>query len=227
MSEEKVEQPICHYHNGPFQEECPLGGKCERLEDWGKPKVGELPPLDVTEEERSRIANTRPMAARNTLLALERLACRERQLLAEQQVSAGLRKDVIAYKEGSIHMIKKIDDMEDQPKPMTHLVRAMSTSMPQRIQRRRTKGWKMPEGTVYVGRPSLFGNPFTVEDWGREGSIEVFRLYLQKHHAGRAMATFVKTHLQGKDLACWCPLVDKNGKIVPCHADVLLEIANP
>lgn len=33
---------ICHYHNGPFQEECPLGGKCERIEDWGKP-VESLP----------------------------------------------------------------------------------------------------------------------------------------------------------------------------------------
>ena len=32
--------------------------------------------------------------------------------------------------------------------------------------------------------------------------------------------------LRGKDLACWCPLVDENGEKVPCHADVLLEIAN-
>lgn len=33
---------------------------------------------------------------------------------------------------------------------------------PQRIQRKRTKGWKMPENTVYVGRPSKWGNPFTI-----------------------------------------------------------------
>ena len=33
---------------------------------------------------------------------------------------------------------------------------------PKRIQRRRTKGWRMPEGAVYVGRPTIFGNPFRV-----------------------------------------------------------------
>jgi len=32
--------------------------------------------------------------------------------------------------------------------------------MNQRIQRERTKGWRMPEGAVYVGRPSLWGNPW-------------------------------------------------------------------
>jgi hypothetical protein len=34
--------------------------------------------------------------------------------------------------------------------------------MPERIQRKRTKGWKMPAGAVYVGRPTKFGNPFSV-----------------------------------------------------------------
>ena len=33
-------------------------------------------------------------------------------------------------------------------------------SAPQRIQRKRTKGWRMLEGAVYVGRPTIFGNPF-------------------------------------------------------------------
>ena len=33
-----------------------------------------------------------------------------------------------------------------------------------RIQRQRTKGWRMPEGAVYVGRPSLFGNPWSIRD---------------------------------------------------------------
>lgn len=35
--------------------------------------------------------------------------------------------------------------------------------MPERIQRRRTRGWRMPEGAVYVGRPSKWGNPLTME----------------------------------------------------------------
>lgn len=84
----------------------------------------------------------------------------------------------------------------------------------------------MPPDTVYVGRPSLFGNPFKIEDWGRTGAVEAFRLYLKHHHAGKAMATFVEINMRGKSLVCWCPLVDKDGNPVPCHADVLLEIAN-
>lgn len=34
------------------------------------------------------------------------------------------------------------------------------------------------------------------------------------------------TELRGHDLMCWCPLFDKDGNRVPCHADVLLELAN-
>ena len=30
----------------------------------------------------------------------------------------------------------------------------------------------------------------------------------------------VREHLRGRDLACWCPLDE------PCHADVLLAVAN-
>lgn len=37
-------------------------------------------------------------------------------------------------------------------------------SEPKRIQRKRTKGWRMPEGAVSVCRPSIWGNPFTVQD---------------------------------------------------------------
>jgi hypothetical protein len=38
--------------------------------------------------------------------------------------------------------------------------------MPQRIQRRRTKGWRMPAGAVYVGRGSKWGNPYRVGQCG-------------------------------------------------------------
>lgn len=43
---------------------------------------------------------------------------------------------------------------------------------PARIQRKRTKGWKMPEGTVYVGRPSKWGNPYSIKKHGIEGAIK-------------------------------------------------------
>lgn len=93
--------------------------------------------------------------------------------------------------------------------------------MPIRIQRKRTKGWKMPEGAVYVGRPTLMGNPFTVEEWGsREAASAAFRTYMEHHPHGRSLATFAREFLRGKNLVCWCPLDQ------PCHADVLLEIAN-
>lgn len=42
--------------------------------------------------------------------------------------------------------------------------------MPSRIQRKRTKGWRLPEGAVIVTRPTVFGNPFTGPD-----AVEAFR----------------------------------------------------
>lgn len=38
---------------------------------------------------------------------------------------------------------------------------------PKRIQRTRLKGWRMPEGAVYVGRPSEWGNPFSAMEIGK------------------------------------------------------------
>lgn len=49
-------------------------------------------------------------------------------------------------------------------------------------------------------------------------------IHLQGKH--RSQVERIKTMLRGKDLVCWCPLTDERGSAVPCHADVLLEIAN-
>ena len=89
--------------------------------------------------------------------------------------------------------------------------------MATRIQRKRTKGWKMPEGAVYVGRPTKWGNPFGIEEYGRDLAIRNFRNRVIGILSIRPGAL---DSLRGKDLACWCPLGQ------PCHADVLLEIAN-
>lgn len=116
-------------------------------------------------------------------------------------------------------------------------------SQPQRIQRKRSKGWRMPEGAIYVGRPTQWGNPFSVredrEAWTVEGPNGVVASGLTFRAAVtlavRDYMTLVMDHnkwekwvgqLRGKDLACWCPLADKDGNPVPCHADVLLELAN-
>lgn len=127
-------------------------------------------------------------------------------------------------------------------------------SAPKRIQRKRTKGWRMPEGAVYVGRPSRWGNPFAIgpavhysqqygggagmntsphaaasffarwlfgEIWDCEIPVydddgtRVSRLI-----AAPPSLNQIRAELAGRDLACWCPLDQ------PCHADVLLELAN-
>lgn len=94
---------------------------------------------------------------------------------------------------------------------------------PQRIQRERTKGWQMPEGAIYVGRPSKWGNPFRVgePDWvgywrarDRAHAVDLYREAMVYAHPK------IRAELRGRDLACWCPLDQ------PCHADVLLELAN-
>ena len=76
---------------------------------------------------------------------------------------------------------------------------------------------KLPDDSVYVGRPSIFGNPFRIgRDGDRQQVVEKYRLYVQKNPNLVARA---KAELRGKDLTCFCaPLA--------CHADVLLEIAN-
>lgn len=105
------------------------------------------------------------------------------------------------------------------------------TRAPRRIQRKRTKGWRMPEGGVYVGRGSRWGNPWRVGDphpifgWPMRAH-EVVALYRSTVEPHQLLIRVLGSSLHGRDLACWCPLVDANGAPVPCHADVLLEIAN-
>lgn len=103
---------------------------------------------------------------------------------------------------------------------------------PVRIQRKRTPGWKMPANTIYVGRPTRWGNPARVGMWKgftRADAVEAFRCWMRRDLSyrswenihGKPPATEEITRaLRGKNLACFCPLDQ------PCHADVLLELAN-
>lgn len=103
--------------------------------------------------------------------------------------------------------------------------------MPKRIQRKRTQGWRMPKGAVYVGRPTRWGNPYRVgsmtyltgKNTGNKidaaGTVRMFRHAVMGDHNAAARGT-IRAELAGKDLVCWCPLDQ------PCHADVLLEVAN-
>lgn len=89
--------------------------------------------------------------------------------------------------------------------------------MPERIQLRRTKGWRMPPNTVKVSRPGKWGNPYTVAEYGRELAV---RNYRRRLDCLRVIGALDLSELRGKNLACWCKLGE------PCHADVLLELAN-
>ncbi len=105
---------------------------------------------------------------------------------------------------------------------------------PKRIQRKRTKGWRMPANTVCVSRGTKWGNPFRMSDYKFDSSKWTARV-LSKMQSFNAVRDFqdalkngslgfdkedVHVELRGKNLACWCRLDQK------CHADVLLEIAN-
>ena len=75
----------------------------------------------------------------------------------------------------------------------------------------------MPPNTVSVARPAAWGNPFPIAEFGREGAIRAFR---QQLNGMKLIGALDLSELRGKNLACWCPLDQ------PCHADVLLELAN-
>jgi len=90
--------------------------------------------------------------------------------------------------------------------------------MPERFQRSRRKGARLPADVVVVTRPTKWGNPHPLN----LGRAEAVRRYRDDLLAGRLTVTVegVRRELRGRDLACYCP-VDQ-----PCHADVLLAVAN-
>lgn len=115
--------------------------------------------------------------------------------------------------------------------------------MPERVQQRRTKGWRKPENTVSVARLGRYGNPFRIGEWftmreaigpspryeadrservrDRAHAVELFREWLRyrgPNHEDFGLRRIAD--LRGKNLMCFCP------RDQPCHADVLLEIAN-
>src|SRR5690606_13388964 len=111
---------------------------------------------------------------------------------------------------------------------------------PKRVQLSRAAGWRMPENTVKVDRTTKWGNPFVV---GRDGTqadcVEAFGWLAGEKASLEAMGRVLvppegldgaqkvlselaadASSLRGKNLACWCALDQ------PCHADVLLRLAN-
>ncbi len=122
---------------------------------------------------------------------------------------------------------------------------------PTRIQLHRTKGWRMPPGSCRVDRSTGWGNPWFVgpgkvklhngdivrigPEITAAGAVDRFRRWM-RGELGVEIGQMVRhplfdlvlcpgapptaSILRGLNLACWCPLEQ------PCHADVLLEMAN-
>ncbi|MGA6128794.1 MULTISPECIES: DUF4326 domain-containing protein [unclassified Microbacterium] len=121
---------------------------------------------------------------------------------------------------------------------------------PKRIQMSRQRPWRAAHpDAVIVARPSKWGNPFragTTIDTGhgdyfiadREDAVRLFANWLSNtvrpdgtycdgrtdyfgaQASARPSIDSIRAELAGRDLACWCPLDQ------PCHANVLLRIAN-
>lgn len=107
-------------------------------------------------------------------------------------------------------------------------------SEPQRIQRKRARGWRLPEGAVIVTRPTQWGNPWregstnwTIGPGGyydrsgkvltRQDAVDSYRYSID---CDPDRIAYIREQLAGKTLACWCPVGE------PCHGDYLLALAN-
>lgn len=95
---------------------------------------------------------------------------------------------------------------------------------PIRVQLSRTKGWRMPPNTIKVDRSTRWGNPYRENmflEFTASDAVEWFSKWMSGDLGYRSAGIPPDVNeLRGKNLACWCKLGE------PCHADVLLEVAN-
>jgi Domain of unknown function (DUF4326) len=86
----------------------------------------------------------------------------------------------------------------------------------QRVQLKRSKGWRMPANTVKVDRTTRWGN-YPAARAGVTGvaAVDLFARWVE-NEAPEEWKYAAILALKQKDLACWC----KEG--APCHADYLL-----
>ena len=107
-------------------------------------------------------------------------------------------------------------------------------SGPHRVQLSRKKGWRMPPNTVKVDRTTKWGNPYRAGvHCDHQHAVDCHRHLVALGRPARSapwpdcdVSAYLDharaniAELRGKNLACWCPLTE------PCHAEVLLELAN-
>jgi hypothetical protein len=107
----------------------------------------------------------------------------------------------------------------------------MIPGRPVRLQLSRKKGFSLQAlsratnglDAINVARPNRDGNQYIIGiDGDREYCVWKHRKFIETAQKVDPQAVgLMAVRLRGKNLACWCPL---DGS--PCHADVLLEIAN-
>lgn len=129
----------------------------------------------------------------------------------------------------------------------------MTTTHPGRIQMRRTRGWRKPEGAIYVGRPSRWGNPVKVGDGqfhlsvaghGQVGFYDPKRTTYYDALLSTVPDAAAATDLYRREMESMLEAGDYDDVVEalealrghdlacwcpldqPCHADVLLEFAN-
>lgn len=97
----------------------------------------------------------------------------------------------------------------------------------------------MPANSVKVDRTTLFGNPFSIKDYGHDRAVALHRAWIagqaidapvspaatKRLMARRQQVLQALPSLCGKHLACWCAL-PKQGEPDNCHAALLLQLAN-
>jgi hypothetical protein len=77
----------------------------------------------------------------------------------------------------------------------------------------------LPPGAIYVGRPSVFGNPFVIgRDGDRATVIARYEEWIRAPEQAQLLER-ARRELHGRDLVCWCAPQ-------ACHADVLLQLVN-
>jgi len=107
------------------------------------------------------------------------------------------------------------------------VAKATKAGAPQRVQLKRSAGWKMPANTLKVDRTTRWGNPFTIVECGSAAiAVAQHGRWMRGEIAAPGGVEppsndLLRVALGGHNLACWCAL---NG---PCHADLLITLANP
>ena len=112
----------------------------------------------------------------------------------------------------------------------------INAGLPRRHQRSRRKGTRTPQGVIYVGRPTIYGNPFNWKRFGHARSVALYRCWIERRLGALSLGRLgfcpneidalfrwrrrlddALPRLIGTDLQCWCPLTSRW-----CHADVLI-----